>query len=294
MKEDFVKNGQDPVKTESVPEHPDEFLFDYCPWLFFKQASKRQRDIQTRWLAMLSQDGKRLFGIDCFVSRLAAVFTDKLVMGDGSYIAAHAYLTGNVIIGADCTINPYTVIRGPVTMGDGVRIGTHSSIIGFNHDFSDVKLPMHIQGISSIGVTFGNDIWIGSNVTILDGVTIGDHSIVAAGAVVTRNVQPFTVVGGVPAKLLRHRIAEDPSVLRHRLPEENVKDSAQRTQDQPEAVSNPREGVNKVASDNLQQPIRKPAYKRSRVFLKLQHYFRRFRLLYRKVYRSKVFTIFRG
>lgn len=237
MQEDRMEDQHYSVKTEIVPNSPDEFLFDYCPWLFFTQASKKQRALQTHWLALLAQNGQRSFGIECFVSKLAAVFTDKLALGDGSYIAAHAYLTGDVSIGSDCTLNPYVVVRGPVTMGNGVRIGTHSSLIGFNHHFQDTSIPMHIQGITSLGITIGSDVWIGSNVTILDGVTVGDHSVLAAGAVVVRDVPPFTIVGGVPAKVIRYRRAEDRPDSTSHASREDPTNTQQRSQSQEQDIS---------------------------------------------------------
>ncbi|MNG32136.1 Virginiamycin A acetyltransferase [compost metagenome] len=74
-----------------------------------------------------------------------------------------------------------------------------------NHVFSDKTKPIKEQGIYRQGITIEDDCWIGSNVTILDGVTIGTGSVVAAGAVVTKDVPPYSVVGGVPAKIIKER-----------------------------------------------------------------------------------------
>jgi hypothetical protein len=92
-------------------------------------------------------------------------------------------------------------------MGDGVRIGAHTSILGFNHSMATDR-PIHQQGTWSKGITLGDDVWIGSNATILDGVTVGDHVIIGAGSVVTKDVPDWAVVAGNPARVLRDRRAD--------------------------------------------------------------------------------------
>jgi hypothetical protein len=99
-------------------------------------------------------------------------------------------------------------------MGDGVRIGAHSSILGFNHRMS-TDLPIHRQGTWSKGITLGDDVWIGSNATILDGVTVGDHVVIGASAVVTKDVPDWAVVAGNPARVIRDRRAETQQTEAH-------------------------------------------------------------------------------
>jgi acetyltransferase-like isoleucine patch superfamily enzyme len=135
---------------------------------------------------------------------VAGVFADVLRIGEGSYIAGYAYVTGDVTAGADCTVNPYATVRGRVVLGDGVRIGAHSSLLGFNHGFAPDR-PVHRQPHTSKGITVGDDVWIGSNVVVLDGVTIGDHCVIGAGAVVTKDLPPWTIAAGNPARPLRDR-----------------------------------------------------------------------------------------
>jgi acetyltransferase-like isoleucine patch superfamily enzyme len=181
---------------------------EYSPWDFWTRgdapAAARQRDLQRTLTA--SRPGWS-FGTDCFVSRLASVDNERLTLGDRSYIAAGAYLTGTLLTGRDCSINAYTVIRGDVSLGDAVRIGAHTSILGFNHTMSDPATEVFLQPLTSRGIHVGNDVWIGSHVVILDGVTVGDKSVLAAGAVVTKDVPAGAIVGGNPAKLIRWRVA---------------------------------------------------------------------------------------
>jgi acetyltransferase-like isoleucine patch superfamily enzyme len=158
---------------------------------------------QTARQSELVAAGARL-GTGVFVAPNAAVFCDHLTVGDRTYIAALAYVTGDLTIGADCSINPYAVVRGEIRMGDGVRIGAHTSILGFNHSMATDR-PIHQQGTWSKGITLGDDVWIGSNATILDGVTVGDHVIIGAGSVVTKDVPDWAVVAGNPARVLRDR-----------------------------------------------------------------------------------------
>ena len=97
------------------------------------------------------------------------------------------------------------MVRGTVIMGDHVRVGAHASILGFNHNHARLDRPIHEQGLSSKGIRIGDDVWIGSGALLLDGVSVGSHCIVAAGAVVTRDVPDWAVVAGNPARVLRDR-----------------------------------------------------------------------------------------
>jgi acetyltransferase-like isoleucine patch superfamily enzyme len=179
---------------------------DYSPWSFWAEADESAQERQRAALRRLEARPDHAIGEGCFVSELASVDNEELRLGARTYIAAGAYLTGSLRAGADCSINPYTVIRGRVELGDGVRIGAHTSILGFNHTMSDPALPVFRQPLTTKGIRVGADVWIGSHVVILDGVAVGDHSVLAAGAVVTKDVPAGAIVGGNPAKHLRWRI----------------------------------------------------------------------------------------
>ena len=181
--------------------------FDFCPWLFWREASDEEQQAQLDHQAAMAAMGKATFGQKCFVSPLAGFVPACVKLGDYSYIAAYAYVTENVTMGAHSTINPYTVVRGNVSMGDGVRIGAHASVLGFNHNSDDPTRPIWQQGVSAKGIIIGDDVWIGSGALVLDGVTIGSHCIIAAGAIVTRDVPDYAIVAGNPAKVLRDRRA---------------------------------------------------------------------------------------
>lgn len=114
---------------------------------------------------------------------------------------------GFIQIGENCSINPYTVIygHGNVIIGNNALIAAHCVIIPGNHVFNDLNKPINQQGMNNEGIIIEDDVWLGAGVKVLDGVTIGKGSIVAAGAVVTKNVLPNTIVGGVPAKFIKNR-----------------------------------------------------------------------------------------
>jgi acetyltransferase-like isoleucine patch superfamily enzyme len=108
-------------------------------------------------------------------------------------------------IGAQCLIGEYSVIRGQggVTLGDRVYTSPFSQIIAVNHVFDDPNRPFIDQGITAQGIVIEDDVWIGSEAVITDGVRIGRGAVVAAGSVVTSDVPAHAVVGGVPARVLR-------------------------------------------------------------------------------------------
>ncbi|WP_087004473.1 acyltransferase [Rhizobium sullae] len=140
-----------------------------------------------------------------YISRDARVFTASLVIGERSWIAGHALVRGDVEFGSNCSVNPYACISGKVRCGNGVRIASLVSIVGFNHGFDDPDMPINDQPHVALGILIGDDVWIGANAVILDGVTIGDGAVIAAGAVVTKDVPKLAIVAGVPAKVVRRR-----------------------------------------------------------------------------------------
>ncbi len=107
----------------------------------------------------------------------------------------------NITIGKDVFINSgcHFQDQGGITIGDGSLIGHNVVLATINHDLD----PRNNRKNHYAPIIIGNHVWIGSNATILPGVTIGDWSVVAAGAVVTKDVPSYTVVGGIPAKVLK-------------------------------------------------------------------------------------------
>ncbi len=108
-------------------------------------------------------------------------------------------------IGRDSLVGEYSVIRGQggVTIGDRVYTSPFTQIIAVNHVFDDPTKPFIEQGITAQGILIEDDVWLGAGAVITDGVRVGKGAVVAAGAVVTQDVPAHTVVGGVPARILK-------------------------------------------------------------------------------------------
>jgi acetyltransferase-like isoleucine patch superfamily enzyme len=108
-------------------------------------------------------------------------------------------------IGSDSLVGEYSVIRGQggVTIGDRVYTSPFTQIIAVNHVFDDPDRPFVEQGITAKGIVIEDDVWLGAGSIITDGVSVGKGAVVAAGAVVTHDVPPHTVVGGVPARTIK-------------------------------------------------------------------------------------------
>lgn len=131
-------------------------------------------------------------------------------IGDRTRIKSGAILAprdGFIDIGDGCSVNPFCVLLGygGITIGNNVRIATGCTIVAFSHLFDDPDTPIIDQGNSWQGVTLEDDVWLGTGVRVLDGVTIGRGSIIGAGSVVNKSIPPNSIAVGVPAKVVRAR-----------------------------------------------------------------------------------------
>ncbi|MCP4348710.1 MAG: acyltransferase [Desulfobacterales bacterium] len=97
------------------------------------------------------------------------------------------------------------VSAGGITIGDRTMVGHGSKLISAAHSIPKGRKPMRFSELVFKKIIIENDVWIGAQAVILPGVTVGEGAVVGAGAVVTKNVSPFAIVGGVPAKLIRMR-----------------------------------------------------------------------------------------
>ena len=120
-----------------------------------------------------------------------------------------AHFSSRVELGDYSGIGVFASIGGSVTIGSNVMMGPHCTVYTRNHAFDRTDIPMREQGFQEERpVVIGDDVWIGGHVIILPGVHIGKGAIVGAGAVVTKDVPDYAVVGGNPAKVITYRIGE--------------------------------------------------------------------------------------
>jgi acetyltransferase-like isoleucine patch superfamily enzyme len=137
-----------------------------------------------------------------------------ITIGPGTYVMHHAELHvynfrrlphSGITIGCDSLIGEFCVLRGQggISIGDRVYLATQVQVLAVNHVYDDPSRPFVDQGITAEGITVEDDVWIGAGAIVTDGVTIGRGAVVAAGSVVTKDVPPHTVVGGVPARHLK-------------------------------------------------------------------------------------------
>lgn len=173
-------------------------------WVIMNQVETRPRWF-IRILAPLYQHR----GKHSVIHRSARMDTPpyrQFSLGDHSVVESYACINnavGDVIIGDYTRIGLHNTIIGPVTIGSHVNLAQGITVTALNHNFSDTNKRIDEQGVSTSTVAIEDDVWIGANAVILPGVTIGNHCVVAAGAVVTKDVPPHSLVAGIPAKVIK-------------------------------------------------------------------------------------------
>jgi maltose O-acetyltransferase len=126
---------------------------------------------------------------------------------DNNYFEYGVYIgnASKLNIGKHCHINENVFIQG-AEIGDFVMIAPNVAILNSLHNYQDINTPMIMQGsVENLNPTIQNDVWIGRNAVIMPNVVLGRGSVIGAGSIVTKSVEPFSVVGGVPAKLIKRR-----------------------------------------------------------------------------------------
>jgi acetyltransferase-like isoleucine patch superfamily enzyme len=150
----------------------------------------RSCDVRPGLRLFMPRSGVVSFGAACVIDRdMTIECRGRLEVGK------------RTIFGHHCTIG----VRQEIVIGDDCLIAEMVAIRDHDHEFRRLDTPMREQGSRTLPVTIGSDVWIGSKAIITSGVTIGDQAIVAAGAVVTHDVAPGAIVGGVPARVIGHR-----------------------------------------------------------------------------------------
>lgn len=127
-------------------------------------------------------------------------------LGKGSTIEDFSTVNngvGAVKIGRDSRVGMANVIIGPVTIGNHVILAQNIVMSGLNHSYEDISKPIHKQPVTTAPILIEDECWIGANAVVTAGVTIGRHSVVAAGAVVTKSIPPYSIAVGNPARIIK-------------------------------------------------------------------------------------------
>ncbi|MDY7075377.1 MAG: acyltransferase [Chloroflexota bacterium] len=186
-------------------------------WLYPHIMHETQRPIYIGANVILRNPARISLGARTYIDNFAHLEgasdhpAGGIELGEGNYVYSFCVISaayhGYVRTGRNCSFNPGTQIfgTGGVEIGANVLVGGLTTIIGYSHEFKDCTVPIMEQPITGQGIRIGDNVWIGAQATIVDGVTVGDGAVIGANSVVTRDVPPDTVVAGVPARPLRKR-----------------------------------------------------------------------------------------
>jgi acetyltransferase-like isoleucine patch superfamily enzyme len=165
-------------------------------------------------------------GRSVYVDRLSRLHASvaRIELGTGTRVMRGAYVSSyvsnarageGIVTGMNCWIGVDAVLssgQGGIFLGDNVLIAAQTVVVCGNHDFAKIDLATLDQPYYGRPIRIGNNVWIGTHAVILGGVTIGDHAVIAAGAIVNADVEPYTIVGGVPARVLKRLQPQGPAV----------------------------------------------------------------------------------
>lgn len=176
-----------------------------------EQSNKRQFVLVDRSCDMLGRKNLRVSGrIRVMKGAVVDASSGHIFLAAGVVVCRFSVLEaagGDISVGSNTRIGDYCSLygQGGLSIGANVLVASGVRIVPSAHAFEDVSVPINAQGMVGRGVRIGDDTWIGANVVVLDGVTIGQGAIVGAGSVVTRDVPDYGIVVGSPAKVIRYR-----------------------------------------------------------------------------------------
>lgn len=176
-------------------------------WL--ERVVMNQRDARPRWYVRMLAPLYQHRGRGSKIYRSVRMDTPpyrRFWLGKRSVIESYCCINnavGDVTIGDYTRVGIHCTVIGPVCIGHHVNLAQGITVTALNHHYEDPTKRIDEQGISTKPVVIGDDVWIGANAVVLPGVTIGRHAVVAAGAVVTKDVPDYCVVAGVPAKIIK-------------------------------------------------------------------------------------------
>lgn len=166
-----------------------------------------QTETRPRWYIRLMAPLYQHRGRHSVVHRTVRMDTPpyrRFSLGDHSVVESFACINnavGDVVIGSHTRIGLHNTLIGPVSIGSHVNLAQGVVVTALNHSFGDPSLRIDEQGVTTSPVVIEDDVWIGANAVVLPGVTIGSHSVIAAGAVVTHDIPAGSLAAGVPATI---------------------------------------------------------------------------------------------
>ncbi len=161
----------------------------WVKWIVNPMVHKRGKGAKVRWHTRMD-----VLPFNRFELGAKSTIEDFCTVNNG---------VGDVLIGSNSLVGMSNVIIGPVTIGNNVIMAQNIVASGLNHEYRDVTMPIHEQKINTAPIVIEDDCWIAANSVITAGVTIGKHSVVAGGAVVTKSIPPYSVAAGNPAKVIK-------------------------------------------------------------------------------------------
>ena len=208
-------------KTYTIdPQIPDSLIFytlSRRAFMLLRGLLKTGRKVFVGNSTKIYNPGNISFGKGVTIERHSVIdgyASQKIKLGNNAKIGAFSTLTSTshfskygkgLQMGDNSAIGDFTHFgaAGGIEIGNDVIMGSYISFHSENHNFSDPTQLIREQGVSSKGIKIGNNIWVGAKVTFLDGCVVGDNSVVAAGAVVNGVYPENSIIGGVPAKVIK-------------------------------------------------------------------------------------------
>jgi len=185
----------------------------WMPWLYFALKPKHRAWAEP-WQREVRQSFRELETIEidesAFVAPEARLFAEPgrtIRIGPRCSVAAEVFAHGPIVLEAEVSLNARVTMDGGaagIHVGAGTRIASGAALYAFDHGMAPDR-TIRSQPVRSRGIRIGTDVWIGANACVTDGVTIGDHAVVGMGAVVTRDVPAWAIVGGSPARVIGDR-----------------------------------------------------------------------------------------
>jgi acetyltransferase-like isoleucine patch superfamily enzyme len=177
----------------------------FVHWCLIPKHQARPR-LWVKWFVNPVYHSKGKGSKICRRTRIDVLPFQPFTLGDFSTVEDFATINngvGPVHVGNNSRVGIGNVIIGPVTIGNNVILAQNIVMSGLNHNYTDIDMPIYLQGETVATITIEDDCWIGANAVITAGVTVGKHSVIGGGAVVTKNIPPYSIAIGNPAKVIK-------------------------------------------------------------------------------------------